>query len=83
VEVREAAAHKGTTALRWTVDHPGSVIVAAGDDETDEDLFAALPASAWTLRVGPGGSRARYNLRGVEDLRVLLAQLAGTKGAGP
>ena len=32
----------------------GSVVFAAGDDRTDEDLFDALPESAVSVRVGPG-----------------------------
>jgi len=82
VEVREAAAHKGTAARRWAAMSQGAIIVAAGDDETDEDLFAALPPDAWTLRVGSGGSRARFNLSNVQDLRDLLSDLASTSEAG-
>jgi trehalose 6-phosphate synthase/phosphatase len=76
VEVRESSAHKGTAARRWEAEGPWDIVVAAGDDETDEDLFRGLGPGAWTLRVGWGDSRAKYNLADVADLRALLAQFA-------
>jgi trehalose 6-phosphate synthase/phosphatase len=80
VEVRAAAAHKGVAALRWLARVDPDIVVAAGDDTTDEDLFAMLPTTAWSLRVGPGESRARWNVKDPADLRALLARLA-TGGA--
>lgn len=35
---------------------------SAGDDVTDEDFFARLPAGAWSIHVGTNRSRARYRL---------------------
>ncbi len=48
---------------------------------TDEDLFATLPAGAWSVRVGLGESRAGFNVDGPEDLRDLLASLAAAAEA--
>jgi trehalose 6-phosphate synthase/phosphatase len=76
VEVRESSAHKGTAARRWEAEGPWDVVVAAGDDETDEDLFQGLRPEAWSLRVGWGESRAKWNLADVTELRGLLGQLA-------
>jgi trehalose 6-phosphate synthase/phosphatase len=50
--------------------------LAAGDDATDEDLFAQLPASAWTIHVGPGRSRARYYVAGPDEMVELVSQLS-------
>ncbi|HET8937526.1 MAG TPA: bifunctional alpha,alpha-trehalose-phosphate synthase (UDP-forming)/trehalose-phosphatase [Polyangiales bacterium] len=52
-----------------------SVIMAAGDDRTDEDAFAVLPADAVTLRLGKGPSAARLRLDSPEELRAILARL--------
>ena len=49
--------------------------MAIGDDRTDEDLFAALPPEAITIRVGPGLTRARYRLDGIEAVRSLLQMI--------
>jgi trehalose 6-phosphate synthase/phosphatase len=52
------------------------LIVAFGDDRTDEEMFAALPRSAVSIHVGPGASLATHRLRGPEAVRSLLSQLA-------
>jgi len=64
VEARAAEANKGAF-YRWLVtSRPAgwSRIVAIGDDTTDEELFAALPEDAITVRVGRVPSRARWRL---------------------
>jgi trehalose 6-phosphate synthase/phosphatase len=53
-----------------------AAIVAIGDDETDEDLFAALPDSAVTIAVGPGPTCAKYVVEDHHAARDLLAALA-------
>jgi trehalose 6-phosphate synthase/phosphatase len=52
-----------------------SVVMAAGDDRTDEDAFEALPADAITFRVGKGPSTAKLRLDSPEDVRAILARL--------
>jgi trehalose 6-phosphate synthase/phosphatase len=46
-----------------------------GDDRTDEDLFAALPADGIAIHVGPTPSRAHYRVRDVKAARAFLDQL--------
>jgi trehalose 6-phosphate synthase/phosphatase len=50
-------------------------LFAAGDDRTHEDLFAALPDDAISVRVGSGTTRARLRLPGPFDLRRMLQAL--------
>ena len=50
-------------------------MLAIGDDRTDEDLFAAVPADGITVRVGPGPTRARFRLESVAAVRSLLRSL--------
>jgi len=80
IEARHPSSNKGAAARRLAAEAPWDVIVAAGDDATDEDLFAALPRSAWSLRVGSGESTARYNVDDPTQLRDVLAALAATSG---
>ena len=55
VEVRYAWANKGEVAAQLAARfRRKSFVLAVGDDRTDEDLFARLPRSAWTIRVGSG-----------------------------
>ncbi len=56
---------------------PIDFFLALGDDETDEELFAQLPPSAWTVHVGSRPSRARFSLPDPRAARSLLADLAG------
>jgi trehalose 6-phosphate synthase/phosphatase len=73
VEVRPQGIHKGL-AVRDLLG-PGDRAVAFGDDRTDEDLFAALPDDALTVRVGRGPSVARWRVPDVAAARELLRAL--------
>jgi trehalose-phosphatase len=54
VELRSRGADKGTAVLRLLAETPrGAVVVYLGDDETDEDAFAALAGRGVGIRVGP------------------------------
>jgi trehalose 6-phosphate synthase/phosphatase len=76
IEVRTMGVSKGvyyTTALTAT---SARFILAIGDDWTDEDLFAVIPPDAYSIKVGPRMSKARYNLKSVTEVRSLLEKLA-------
>jgi trehalose 6-phosphate synthase/phosphatase len=72
VEIRSSANNKGTAAAQLVRELEPDLIVAIGDDQTDEDMFRLLPGQAVTVRVGAVNSRARYNLRDHEDVRRFL-----------
>ncbi|MBC7221237.1 bifunctional alpha,alpha-trehalose-phosphate synthase (UDP-forming)/trehalose-phosphatase [Candidatus Bipolaricaulota bacterium] len=76
IEVKAGPFHKGLAAARW-LEREWGFVLAMGDDRTDEDLFASLPAGCWTIKVGGSRSRAAYRLPGPPDVRALLARLAG------
>jgi trehalose 6-phosphate synthase/phosphatase len=77
VEVRYAWANKGEVAARLAGSFKRKAFVLAmGDDRTDEDMFARLPGSAWTIRVGSGSTSARFRLAGSEDANGLLELVA-------
>jgi trehalose 6-phosphate synthase/phosphatase len=75
VEVRNSGINKGVAAQEWLGRQGYDFILAAGDDWTDEDLFAVLPGSAWSLKVGMASTRARFNLRESRDMYRLLDSL--------
>lgn len=65
VELRLKAIHKGTALERLLEGHrKPALCVYVGDDETDEDAFAALPDGGVGIKVGPRGvpTRARGRL---------------------
>jgi trehalose 6-phosphate synthase/phosphatase len=76
VEVKSLWANKGQVYSRLIPsDVVPDFIMAAGDDVTDEDLFARLPESAWTIHVGRNESRAKYYLSNPDEMVAVLAQL--------
>ena len=77
IEIRPQGITKGRIAAMLRQSGRPDEIVAIGDDATDEDLFAALPGAAVTIRVGSGTTRARYRLPGVPEVRALLESLGG------
>ncbi len=71
IEFRIAGVHKGM-AFTPEMNTEDTLVVAIGDDRTDEDLFAALPPSGLSIRVGQGPSRATYRLANPQAVRALL-----------
>ncbi|MBI4871952.1 MAG: trehalose-phosphatase [Candidatus Riflebacteria bacterium] len=81
VELQPRGVHKGTVTAAVCGAAPGAFVIAAGDDETDENLFAALPRGAVSLHVGSRPSKAHYNLRHHRAVRRLLQALADSASA--
>jgi trehalose 6-phosphate synthase/phosphatase len=76
VEIRNGGVSKGTAALELLRRLEPDFVLALGDDQTDEDLFRALPATATSVHVGSPFSSARYCLSEHRAVRSLLEQLA-------
>jgi trehalose 6-phosphate synthase/phosphatase len=75
VEIKGAGVDKGSAAYRWMGRPEYDFVLVIGDDATDEDLFAAAPDSAWTIKSGHGPSQANFAVRGPDEVRALLSQL--------
>ena len=75
IEVRNTGVTKGTAAMEWVTSFAPDFILAIGDDWTDEDLFRALPATAFSVRVGLANTAARYFLPNHGAVRRLLREL--------
>jgi trehalose 6-phosphate synthase/phosphatase len=77
VEVKPMWANKGSFANELPSEYTrGAFILAIGDDQTDEDLFARLPENAWSVHVGSGASKATHRLADSSRVRQLLQRLA-------
>jgi trehalose 6-phosphate synthase/phosphatase len=83
VEVRPVWVNKNQVARRFIDDHRPDLCLAIGVDRDDEDLFAALPADSWTVRVGGGMSRARFRLAGPLAVERVLQRLGQPPVASP
>ena len=75
LEIKPTEIHKGGIVpelLRPETDF----ILAMGDDYTDEDMFAVLPASANTIKVGRGRTMAKFRANNIKAALAVLNQIA-------
>jgi trehalose 6-phosphate synthase/phosphatase len=75
IEIKCLGVDKGRAVLHWLSRRVWGFILAVGDDWTDEDLFAVLPESAYSIKVGLSPSKAKFNVDSVMDVRSLLKEL--------
>jgi trehalose 6-phosphate synthase/phosphatase len=68
IEIKPQSVNKGTVVKALITQHAANFVFCAGDDYTDEDMFHELPKSAWTVKVGAGDTRAKYQIDSVEDV---------------
>ena len=88
IEVRNSGVNKGIAAMEWLAGRTPDFILGIGDDWTDEDLFRALPPTAFSVRVGVANTAARYYLVNHTAVRRMLRELSEgprdkSNGAGP
>jgi len=78
IEVRPQGVHKGLVVADVAeIAAEGSLLIAIGDDRTDEDLFAALPPGSVAVHVGEGESIAALRVFDSDAVRELLGHLLG------
>jgi len=75
LEIKNIEVNKGKAALNWLYNRDADFILAIGDDHTDEDIFKALPESAYTIKVGSNISAAKYFVRNPREVRLVLKEL--------
>jgi trehalose 6-phosphate synthase/phosphatase len=75
IEIKPRAIRKSTIVGELLDSNPADFVLCAGDDYTDEDMFEALPETAYTIRVGMHETHARFQISSVEKLRGILKSL--------
>ncbi|MBL7727061.1 MAG: bifunctional alpha,alpha-trehalose-phosphate synthase (UDP-forming)/trehalose-phosphatase [Dinghuibacter sp.] len=70
--LRSSGTGKGSAVRRLLGEKQYDFILAAGDDDIDEDMFREVPAGSFTIRVGKGASIARYRLPHATAVQNLL-----------
>jgi trehalose 6-phosphate synthase/phosphatase len=76
IEVRVRGVDKGAVARRVLAECDGNtIVVAIGDDRTDEDLFRALPAPHLSAAVGRSSSAAGFRLEDHRAVRRILREI--------
>jgi trehalose 6-phosphate synthase/phosphatase len=81
VEVKSAGIDKGTAVMHWLNREKWDFILAVGDDISDEIMYEVLPSQSYTIKVGLGASKARYNVLSVQDVHKLLKLLIGIESS--
>jgi len=75
IEIKPRSVQKGAVAEDLTAMHAADFILCIGDDYTDEDMFRALPEEAYTIKIGLGDTRARFQMTSVTNVLQLLRKL--------
>lgn len=75
IEIKPEGINKGEAVKKVLSRHPADFILCAGDDYTDEDMFAALPENAVTIKIGLSNTAARYQLQDSTYLIRLLNRI--------
>lgn len=75
VEVMARRTSKATAIAALRERHGARSVVFAGDDRTDEEVFAILGPGDLTVRVGPGETRAAWRLPDPDAVLVWLQAL--------
>jgi trehalose 6-phosphate synthase/phosphatase len=76
IEVRPFGLHKGVVVPAAIEDAlEGTLVLALGDDRTDEDMFAVLPKDSVALHVGARPSVAALRVDNPAQARAFLARL--------
>jgi trehalose 6-phosphate synthase/phosphatase len=81
IEARTIEANKGTFA-RWYIDRfwektpVNKIILAMGDDQTDEEMFEIIEKEGLCVKVGAGGTRANYRVSSQEEVLPFLKNLS-------
>ena len=76
IEIKNVGVNKGRAVEFWTGKRKWEFLLAAGDDYTDEEMFRALPNGAYSIKVGLSISNARFQVDTLNEIRLLLKELA-------
>ena len=75
VEIVSTQVSKGVAVSRRLQEEGGGwLALCAGDDTTDESMFALETAHVLTVKVGPGPTRARFRVADPAALQRLLRE---------
>ncbi len=72
LEVKDSRVNKGYVTSLFINNQNNDFILGVGDDLTDENLFISLPAEAFSIKVGPGETNARYSVQSWQTIRFIL-----------
>ena len=77
LEIKSIIYDKGTVAADIIKRSKHDFIIALGDDNTDEDLFRAIPGYGYTVKVGTGPTTARFFVKNQVEIYEILSSFIG------
>ena len=83
VEISVLDADKGAALVALRDELGAGAVVCAGDDVTDEHAFEALGPDDLTVKIGDGGTHARFRVPDPERFAALLTDLAAVLTGSP
>ncbi len=72
LEVRDVNASKANIVSLWLQKERWDFVMCAGDDVTDEEMFAVMPRGACSIKVGTDSSAAAYHVKDCNSMIELL-----------
>lgn len=75
LEIKYSGINKGRAAVSKMADSEYDLVMAIGDDWTDEYTFEAMPEDAITIKVGTKTTKALYYVESVDSVRQLLGSI--------
>ncbi|TVR67725.1 MAG: bifunctional alpha,alpha-trehalose-phosphate synthase (UDP-forming)/trehalose-phosphatase [Spirochaetaceae bacterium] len=82
LEIKPTNIHKGRVVLHFLEKQQWDLVLAIGDDATDEYMFHALPDERGvSIKVGAGVTDAQYSITGIKNVHGLLRKFAAVRSA--
>jgi len=79
IEIKNLGINKGRAVSILVSKRVWDFILSIGDDVTDEDIFAVLPETAYSIKVGLSHTKAKFNIESEYKVRQLLKELIDQK----
>lgn len=76
IEVKPQSVDKGVVAAQLAEKYAADFVFCAGDDYTDEAMFASLPHDTYTIKVGLGETKARYQVGRLERILDVITSMS-------
>lgn len=76
IEIKSSNVNKGRAVSRLLMQENYDFVTVIGDDWTDEYMFEESPELAYTIKVGAAKTKAKYTLKGPDQVRELLHKIA-------
>ncbi|NNK83822.1 MAG: trehalose-phosphatase, partial [Flavobacteriaceae bacterium] len=75
IEIKSSNVNKGRVTSRLLMEENYDFVTIIGDDWTDEFMFEEAPDWAYTIKVGFTNTKARFQIKNPEKVRLLLQKL--------